>query len=74
MQGLASVKQMQKLNLVLTELAEDWLKEGFEADDVQAFVLQRIKEVTRGVENEPSDLRTQEGRNSYSERMQKSKS
>lgn len=47
MSGLSSIRQMNALNNALQSLAADWLKEGFEADDIEAFVMQRLKETIK---------------------------
>ena len=44
MQGLASVKGMQALN----SLIKEWLKEGFEEDDIENFLSQRVEEAQSG--------------------------
>jgi len=45
MQGLASIKQMQNLNAAIDQLVYDWLKEGFDPQDVQAFMAERTNEI-----------------------------
>ncbi len=45
MNGLASVKQIQDLNNSLDILITDWLKEGFDQEDILTFITQRTKEI-----------------------------